>query len=264
MVRRSQKVTAPRNTKKVGSLESRHWFFTFNNYTVEDIKELEAYFDSKGDYLFQEEIGEKGTKHLQGQVSFKSVRDTGFQAKLSNKIHWEITKNKNAAINYCKKAVTRNGTLYTNMDFDVIEDPLEGKTLYSWQQNIIDIINSKPDDRSIHWIVDRNGNSGKSALCKHIVLKHKRTIAVSGKASDIKYAVASCKLKPKTIMWDVPRTSMEYISYEAIETIKNGLFFVNKYESQQIVMNPPHIIIFANEEPVYSLLTKDRWKVIHL
>ena len=54
----------------------------------------------------------------------------------------------------------------------------------------------------------------------------------------------------------------EYVSYGAIEKIKNGYYMCSKYESKPIIRNPPHIIIMANFEPDYEALSKDRWIVI--
>jgi len=53
----------------------------------------------------------------------------------------------------------------------------------------------------------------------------------------------------------------EYISYGAMEKIKNGFYMSSKYESKPIIRNCPHIICFANFEPDYDKLSQDRWKV---
>jgi len=50
-----------------------NWFFTFNNYTADDILLLETKFKTIcKKYVFQEEIGLKcGTPHLQGSIHLK-------------------------------------------------------------------------------------------------------------------------------------------------------------------------------------------------
>lgn len=103
--------TCNTNIKRSGG-KCRNWCFTLNNYTVEDIKVI-CGFDCK--YVFQEEIGDLGTKHLQGLLMFKSPRSFNSIKKLIPRAHWEPTKSKNASIRYCSKAETRAGEIYSNL-----------------------------------------------------------------------------------------------------------------------------------------------------
>jgi len=66
------------------------------------------------------------------------------------------------------------------------------------------------------------------------------------------------------IIFDVPRTNSNHVSYQAIEQIKNGKFFSPKYESGMCRFNKPHIVIFANEPPNTSMLSEDRWIIREL
>ena len=50
---------------------SRNWCFTYNSYLEKDINDfLTICSNSSKKYVFQEEIGESGNKHLQGFISF--------------------------------------------------------------------------------------------------------------------------------------------------------------------------------------------------
>ena len=88
---------------------------------------------------------------------------------------------------------------------------------------------------------------------------------LSGKATDMKYGIIKYKEKngvfPDIIIFDIPRSSQQFVSWAGIEEIKNGMFFSAKYESDMVVFDNPHVICFANEEPDYNKLSKDRWKV---
>ena len=66
------------NTRQISP--SKHWCFTLNNYSMDDIKVLKNTDSSiVPRYVFQEEIGEEGTPHLQGYINFnKKVRPMGF------------------------------------------------------------------------------------------------------------------------------------------------------------------------------------------
>lgn len=68
-------------------------------------------------------------------------------------------------------------------------------------------------------------------------------------------------MNSNTIIIDLSRSMEDHVPYEAIEDIKNGIFFSGKYESKMIVRNNPIVIIFANFEPDTSKLSKDRWVI---
>lgn len=62
-------IIAPNSSLGIGNTKQspacKNWFFTWNNYTKEDITILIAYLDPIAlKYKFQEETGEQGTKHL--------------------------------------------------------------------------------------------------------------------------------------------------------------------------------------------------------
>ena len=103
------------NTEKRALLYG-NWFFTYNNYTQKDIGSLIVcleYADCK--YVFQEEMGEQGTKHLQGVVKFKARKRLSWVRHLyDTKIHWESCRNFKKAIEYCTKVETRCGDIYSN------------------------------------------------------------------------------------------------------------------------------------------------------
>lgn len=101
------------NTKiKSGAVKNRNWCFTLNNYTAKDIKDL-CTDDYK--YVFQEETGANGTKHLQGLIMYINARTFIHMKKLNSRCHWEPCKNKTASIRYCSKEDTRTGNIFTNI-----------------------------------------------------------------------------------------------------------------------------------------------------
>lgn len=247
------------NTKPLRIVPSKKWCFTLNNYTDEDLETLETQF--KNDlYIIGKEIGEQGTPHLQGYVEFnKKVRPS---EHIKNKrIHWEKTKgNKEQNIEYC----TKDNNYVTNIKFKKpLKDPLEGKELYEYQKEILELIKTEPNDRTINWYWEDEGNVGKSALTKHILMNYK-AIMVTGKGNDIKHGIAEYILKNEEVdivIMDFERSLEEYVNYSAIEQIKNGCFFSGKYESNQVLFNSPHIIVFANFKPEKDKLSRDRWNI---
>ncbi len=100
---------------------ARTWCFTLNNYTEEDIVSLShnKWNDMEiTKYVFQEEIGEEKTKHLQGVVQFKNQISFTTLKEFHNKIRWSKCKNLKASIKYCSKQKSRNGEIYKHGDID--------------------------------------------------------------------------------------------------------------------------------------------------
>lgn len=111
-------VSDSRNTKDK-RIRAFAWLFTLNNYTEEDISHItDPILSEKYEYIFQEEKGQVGTKHLQGYIKYKNKVSFSTVKKLLPKAHIETAKNKYAVMNYCRKDNTRNGKIYKNFDPD--------------------------------------------------------------------------------------------------------------------------------------------------
>ena len=264
------KVTSMCDTEseKVTKIEGkfRNWMITCNNWTQETHETLCNLAGCK--YLFQHEVGKEGTPHIQGVLMFKNARTW---KQLRDKIgeYWfKPAENIHACKNYCSKVKTRVGDGYfTNIpeyQKKQIKDPMEGKTPFWWQQEILDICAKEPDDRTIHWFWEPDGCKGKTTIAKHICINRDDAYLVGGKANDMKYAIAEqCAVSkpPKIVFMNLTRSIEEYVSYAGIEAAKDGFFFSGKFKSGMCMYDCPHIIIFANFEPQLDKLSADRWKL---
>lgn len=251
-------------------IRSRAWVFTLNNpekydFTVGTVQEGLDTFGAER-YLFQLEEGEEGTPHFQGVVYFKNPLELkSLKPILGRKVHWERCNHWPKAVEYCQKQASRVDGPWAKgvtlkKDVKLIEVP------FDWQQKVIDECQTEPDDRKINWIWCESGGTGKTQLAKLLVVKY-GAILVGGKASDAKFAILRA-LKSgkeiKVVVFLFPRSSEEFVSYDAIESIKDGIFFSSKYESEAAVFNSPHIFVFCNFRPDYKKLSSDRWEVIKL
>ena len=146
--------------------------------------------------------------------------------------------NEQQNVQYC----TKSEKFRTNIR--LIKDVIKEKGAYSWQKEIIDLCDEEPDDRSIHWYWDQKGNIGKTELAKHLFLKHgKDLMYVNGKSADVKCAIAASEIKPKIVIFGIPRTSQDYVSYAALEEIKDGIFSAANTKVVWYVF-PPHMYSF--------------------
>lgn len=80
---------------------SKSWSFTINNYTPDDEKLLN---DLEVAYIvYGKEVGDSGTPHLQGFVTFRKTNRLAALKKIHPTAHWEPAKAADAAANYCMK-----------------------------------------------------------------------------------------------------------------------------------------------------------------
>lgn len=235
-----------------------NYFFTLNNYTEDDIIYLETYFSKNcKSFIFQEEEGKEGTKHLQGSISLIKKKRFSQMTKILPRIHWEATKNIEAANAYCCKDETSIGRKWQ------FPKPLKLiNPTYNYQIEILDIISKEPDERKVYWYWESNGNVGKSSFTKYLVVKHNAMFIDEGKKADIMKACFDYDFnRYNVVVIDIPRDNGNKVSYKSIESIKNGCIFSSKYESGFKAFNSPHLIVFSNFPPEMDKLSMDRWVV---
>jgi len=216
------------------------------------------------DASWQMERGaESGYLHWQIYIHCKrKVRLTWLKAHLNAQAHYEICKAIDKSNAYCFKPETRVEGPYhwpEPAEASSVKDPLEGLTLRPWQQHVVDCISGPISNRTVHWFYEEVGNSGKTTLAKHLVLKY-GAVVIQGAGKDILHQASKCK-DTKLYILDIPRCADGHVSYQAIEALKNGLWFSGKYEGSMCVRNPAHVVCFSNHHPDVAMLSRDRWDI---
>lgn len=216
-------------------------------------------------YVFQLERGENGTPHYQIVLVWKNA--VVAPLNLAKQIHWEHCRDINKSILYCSKKDTRiDGPWTFNYTLPREIKTILKENMYPWQKDVIRIIDEPIDDRKVYWMYEEQGNMGKTSLAKYICNNYK-ALYLSGKATDVKYAVSEYLKKNDdlhVVIFDFVRSVEDFISYDAIESIKNGIFFSGKYEGGMVNFNPPHVFCMANFEPDITKLSSDRWVIRHI
>jgi len=251
---------APGGSAMEGNSKLRHtackyWSFTgFYDGSIGSINSFKTQLGNVGYYHFGEEVcPTTGKKHLQG---FVQLRKKGRPMEAFKEWQWRWFACKGSE-KQNMKYTGKDGKVHTNMD--IIIDELDGVELYDWQKEIVEIINGPVDTRKIHWYWEPNGGVGKSTFFRHLCIQDSGVYVLGGSAKDAKNALASMKKKPHTVIFNNTKSQEEPLTYSGIEDIKDACFFSAKYESGMVLMNKPHIIVFSNEPPNESKMTKNRF-----
>lgn len=258
------------STKKQVS-PAKNWCFTLNNFTEKEIEDLISSFSSNcNKFIFENEIGEEGTPHLQGYIVFSKKRRPS-ELNLSKRIHWEKCKGgEQDNINYCSKDYrggVKNTKIWKSQNI-LIPVPVKIITeLRPFQKQLIDIIEAPVDEGKIIWIYDEEGQMGKTQFLRYLNVKKGVPFTYGGKCADI----VNLAFNNKEYLLSTDRAVMIYnfgrdtdnrkISYKSMEQISDGAISNTKFETGCFCCNPPHVIVLANCCPNFEALTKSRWKV---
>ena len=223
---------------------------------------LEKYFKK---WCFQKEEGKSGYLHFQGRGSLK-VKKRLTEIPNPLHMHFSITSKDNRDNNfYVTKDEGRRGGPWMDTD-EVIYIPrqireIEG--LYLWQEQIKQQLEVW-DTRSINILYCPHGNIGKSTLVGYI--RAYRLGRVLPPVNDYKDAMRMVCDMPtsRAYLFDMPRAQNKdklYGFYTAIESIKDGYAWDDRYSFKEKVFDCPNIWVFTNTIPDENLLSGDRWKV---
>lgn len=266
------------NTKPdcITKQRSRKWCFTLNHYSDIEYDEMNDVLHKRTlKYVIGKEVGEQGTPHLQGYAYFKNPVQLTYLKKINERTHWEVAKGSpEQNLKYCTKSdesAVQNGFVKKIPLQEQIRNRLflnySDTKWKPWQSNILNILDQDPDTRTINWVYDEEGNSGKSYLTKYLAITQEIIIA-DGKKDNI-FNQVNRKLNEeekefKIVVLDIPRSSAGYINYGVLEQLKNGLIYSGKYEGGTCLFDNVHVIVFANFMPDESQFSLDRWNIINV
>lgn len=235
---------------------------------------LAEHIGAKGHYMFQRELTLPDNHHYQGMINRTvKIRLLQFAAVLREEfpgIHLgpASAAGRQALRDYCMKSDTRQAGPWADRR---IVPKYEGADLpkewYQWQQYFIELFQQKADVRTIHVVVDPLGGQGKSMLAKYFAWKKLAQYLTFSDANNLVYSVVERGAMPAYV-FDLPRTKSKKVSmdeiYTALEQIKNGNVYSGKYKGGELIMDPPHVVLFTNWPIDKSKMSDDRWKVYNI
>jgi hypothetical protein len=219
--------------------------------------------------VFQLEEGELTKyRHYQGRIStIKKYRLSEIiKLKVFEKIHWSITSNASKSnYDYVSKDYTKIGETINITDKPnyIPRQIREIPSLYPWQTSVISSL-KQWDTRIVNMIYDPEGNKGKSILVGWIrAYKLGRALPPVNDFKDFLRMVCDLPTAPAYIV-DMPRAlKKDKLGgfYSAIETVKDGYAYDDRYTFTEKNFDCPVIWVMSNTLPDFSLLTRQRWKV---
>lgn len=133
-----------------------------------------------------------------------------------------------------------------------------------WQTALSARLEQPADDRTVEFVVDPLGNSGKTWFCQYLFTHHptKTQILGMGKREDLTYLIDEEK---SIFLFDIPRDSMQFFQYSVVEMLKNRMVQQTKYQSRtKLFRTPVHVVVFCNELPDMTKLSLDRFRITEL
>lgn len=141
---------------------------------------------------------------------------------------------------------------------------IQSGDLRGWQIELKEKLDGEADARSVIFVVDPEGNKGKSWFVRWMVSKYPDTVQVLGPArrDDLAHIV---DIEKSIFLLNVPRGSMEHLNYGFLESLKDRMVLSPKYEStMKMLKHLPHVVVFSNEQPDETKMTEDRYEYFAL
>lgn len=245
--------------------------YTAGDYTNTDIISFIKKYAKK--FVFQQEKGDTGYMHYQGRLSLIKKRRVGEIKKIWHEsgipmpqyLEPTISAEHKKSAFYQMKEDTRVSGPWTDEDEEtyIPRQVREINTLRPFQQTIVDKVNEW-DKRTINIIYCEHGNMGKSALVGYLrAYKLARALPPVNDYKDLLRMVCDLPTS-RCYIFDMPRSLNKdrlYQFFSAVETIKDGYAYDDRYNFREKVFDCPNIWIFTNTFPDFNMLSLDRWKL---
>ena len=149
---------------------------------------------------------------------------------------------------------------------------VENVELKPWQESLLEYV-QQPCDREIFWIVGKEGNEGKNWFQKYVKswLGARRVVTgidIKANNASIFQALRKCPIVTADIfLFNIGKSMKKFdqINYDALEKMKDGEAFASKYDSQQLKIRVPNVVmVFSNSPPDVRELAKVRFRVFNI
>ena len=149
----------------------------------------------------------------------------------------------------------------------------ETVVLKPWQMELMKHIDN-PSDRKILWVQGEKCGEGKTWFQKYVqsLLGRRRVVAgginIHSNSASIAHALSKRPLATTDIfLFNIgkARNREQEVNYSFIEDLKDGNVFASKYDSKELMIKVPNIVmVFSNSTPDVEELARDRWEIFSI
>nr|QXP08233.1 MAG: replication associated protein [Arizlama virus] len=258
-----------------------------------ELETIKTWFDEIAKkYVFQLEKGEQtGYMHYQCRLSlYKKIRLSGFESMCiaAFEAGWgkasPTSTSGSKTFDYVMKEETRveGPWMDKTAEANLPQKPYECWCPPEWnamQRDITERVIPYQNQRTFTVYVGiipetgkSVGNLGKTTIGMHLSMQRKcirvpASLDSGEKIVKFVFGLADITVDRHVIILDVPRavdSRKHWVKWlSALEDIKNGYLYDDRWSTRVKHIKPPVVIIFGNELPPLHLLTMDRWEIIN-
>lgn len=151
------------------------------------------------------------------------------------------------------------------------EPRIEAFPLRPWQQALNAILNQEPDPREVIFVVDHQGNAGKSWFARYYRQLHPQEVLITHPGTKVNMInhFIDAMTDYKVVFVDISRSRQDgegklIVPYEFCEELKDGMALNMKYQSVQMYFKVPHVVVLMNQDPKMDALSRDRYKIMDI
>lgn len=161
--------------------------------------------------------------------------------------------------------------VYKAKPMELPEPEITEDMFYPWQKDFWELLQQDPDNRTVRWIADPPGKSGKTRFAKWACLMHPDKCVMLnnvGKISDFAMNMQtfwSNGWRGDTVFLNLSRSYCDRTQiYEAVEIISDGYITCTKYTGGVVWLPKMHVVVLANFLPQLEKLSEDRWDLFEI
>lgn len=257
---------------------SKYWLFTsphrpLNDYEQGVICEWKRCLGKAGTPVYDlvvgtegaDEVDNFGNSELHTHIYVEFTRPHAYgDASAGPLPGWDIrpVPDDDTTRQYARDYTCKGGNYYWARE----RIPYPYNTVPTWRPWQAAVIRAANLPRQIVCVVDRIGNTGKTFLSMWHAWRHKANILPIMKGyQDLMRSTAELlknQEEIKLLFVDLPRAlpkNQLRPLWSALESIKNGYAYDDRYRLNQRLFKPPKIVVFTNAPPDLNYLSRDRW-----
>lgn len=197
--------------------------------------------------------------HYKQGTPFTSLNDQSVISQI-----WSHNSVSDALLNMCESAREVGGIIAAFQHKPIDYGPPPHVDWRPWQTELMSELSQHPDDRTLNWIWDHTGCSGKSFLAKYMGMYKGAFVSCTANVYHVATQLQEFLRHGNavlTVIFNFTRQTEEHKVYQALEQLKDGMVSSQKYKGTTLYFPCPHVVIMANYLPDITQASVDRWKI---